>query len=290
MGIKDLGFEEVRKRAENFRKIAEEWSTTQQFNTGSAEAERFLEENSLAPIVGTICDQQITAEDAWNFPYWLSEQQKGKSFSAQFIHSLGKAKIEDLLGTYMEDKWPSGMGQSDLKKYLDNISNYIVNTCRLIADRYDNDPDNIFKEGKYIVPEVYFSLRVLPGIGPKKASMIARDFVKGEGAWYRGICKRLKGRGINFMVTEEHLSEVPIDVQVVKVFGRVMGEFKKTPPRERFLDYWPDIQNFAKLTFPDFPGKIDQVLWAVGREYCKERQPNCERCPLKGTPCDYGGS
>jgi len=66
-----------------------------------------------------------------------------------------------------------------------------------------------------------------------------------------------------------------------------MGEFRKTPSRERFIDYWPDIQNFAKVTFPDFLGRIDEIMWLVGRRYCDETQPNCKECPLKDIPCDY---
>lgn len=289
MGVKELGFDEIKRRVEKFRKIAENLSLYQEFNIGLPDAERFLEENPLAPIIGTICDQQITAEDAWTFPYWLSKQLNvnEKDFSARLIFDLGKNKINELLRSFMENKWPSGMKEKDRDKYLENISGYILNTCRIIIEKYANDPDSMFAKGEYNVPEIYFILRTLPGIGPKKASMIARDFVKAEGRWYDGIQRRLKNRGKEFRVEGTHLSEVPVDVHVVKVFGRIMGEFRDTPGREKFLDYWPDIQNFAKLAFPDFPGRIDGVLWLVGRKYCNERQPNCQECPLNDIPCNY---
>ena len=128
----------------------------------------------------------------------------------------------------------------------------------------------------------------MPGIGPKKASMVARDFVKGSSiSWYEGLSKRLKERGIDLEVTDSHLSSVPVDVHVVKVFVRMMGEFKYVPERKKFLYYYPDIQNFAKLSYPEFPGKVDDILWNVGRKYCDERQPNCRECPLKDLPCEY---
>ena len=285
MGIKALRFEGVKERADKFKKIAQSHSLIQEFSIES-EAEIFLKENSLAPIIGTICDQYITAEDAWVFPHWLSNRLSGE-FSARLIYNLGKREIKDLLRTFMENKWPSGMAGRDREKYLENISRYIIDTCKLIIEAYENDPDDMFKNGEFIVPEIYFILRTVPGIGPKKASMIARDFVKAKGAWYEGMRYRLKKKGVEFKIGGKHLSEVPVDVQVVKVFGRIMGEFKNTPPRERFLDYWPDIQNFAKLAFPDFPGKIDEVLWGVGRQYCHESQPNCKDCPLKNIPCEY---
>lgn len=74
MGIKELGFKEIRRCAERFRKIIEKSSSTQDFSIGLIEAEKFLEENSLAPVIGTICDQQIAAEYAWLFPYWLRRE------------------------------------------------------------------------------------------------------------------------------------------------------------------------------------------------------------------------
>jgi len=288
MGIKDLCFDKIKERAENFKRVAEKYPMSQ-FGI-EPKAERFIEENSLAPIIGTICDQEITAEDAWEFPYWLNEKLKlkGKSVSAKSICELSKEELKELLRDYMKNKWPSGMSKSRREKYLNNISRRIIHACKFIFTEYNNEPDNMFKKGIYIVPEIYFLLRVIPGIGPKKATMIARDFAKGEGPWYKGICRRLKGQGINFKVEGKHLSEVPVDIHVVKVFGRVMGEFKNTPKREKFLDYWPDIQNFAKLAFPDFPGKIDEILWSVGREYCHERNPNCKNCPLKDIPCEFG--
>ncbi|HIQ38751.1 MAG TPA: hypothetical protein EYH53_01945 [Methanothermococcus okinawensis] len=286
MGIKYLGFEEIKKRAENFRNIVEKYSPTQDFNI-DPEEKKFLEQNSLAPIIATICNQQITAEDAWRFPYWLNTQLNKKELSAEVIYQMGKDKVKDMLQHYMEDKWPSSMTEEDRKEYLERISSYIIKTCKIIIDKYGNNPDNMFKKGRYIAPEIYFILRVLPGIGPKKASMITKDFVKAEGVWYRGLKKRLKKQGINFEVERKNLCDVPVDVHVVKVYGRMMGEFKKIPTEKKFLNYWPDIQNFAKLTFPDFPGKIDEVLWTVGRDYCDENQPKCRDCPLRDVPCEY---
>lgn len=281
-----MDFEEFRRRVENFRNIAERYIPTQEFIIGQKE-EKFLEDNPLAPIIAVICNQQITAEYAWRFPYWLNEQLNGKEFSVEVICQLGKVKVKELLQHYMENKWPSFMKEIDREKYLEKVSSSIIRTCKIIRDRYENNPDNMFKKGKYTAPEIYFILRMLPGIGPKKASMMIKDFVKGEGAWYGGLKKRLSGRGIDFKVEGKNLCDVPVDVHVVKVYGRMMGEFSRTPSREKFLYYWPDIQNFARLVFPDFPGGIDEVLWRVGRDYCYENRSNCRDCPLRDVPCEY---
>lgn len=287
MGIKSLGYDEFKKRAKKLREIAISYRTIGQFDLGSREAEHFLKENPVAPIIGTICDQQITAEDAWIFPCWLNRKLGKGKLSAQSVQSIGASKIKELLGQFMESKWPSGMTKENRENYLENTSNRIIDACRLINEKFGNDPDSMFKEGKYTTPEIYFILRALPGIGPKKASMIARDFAKMEGWWYEGIKERLKEKGINFIVERKEMTEVPVDVHIIKVYGRLMGEFINTRQREKFLDYWPDIQNFAKIAFPEFPGRIDEIFWDVGRNICHERQPSCDNCPLKKIPCSY---
>jgi len=287
MGIKSLGFGEINRRAIRLREIAKWYPPRQAFSVDSV-ADKFLELNSLAPVIGTICDQQITAEDAWRFPLWLYDKLDRRDFTAESIYKLGQARIMKLLDTYMTDKWPSGMSPEDRKKYLQNVSSYIINACILIVDSFGNNPDNMFRLGHYNVPQIYFTLRNLPGIGAKKASMIARDFAMSVGSWFSGTSKRLKeDAGIVFEVSQKHLSEVPVDVHVVKVFGRMMGEFRRTPPRVDFLNYSPDIQNLAKLAFPEFPSKLDEILWAVGREYCDHTQPSCDECPLQDLPCAY---
>jgi endonuclease-3 len=287
MSVKSLGFGEINNRAIKLRQIATGYPVQQSFVVQSA-ADKFLESNPLAPIIAVICDQQITAEDAWEFPFWLYNQLGGGPFTASNIYKLGESVLKHYLQTYLGDKWPSGMSADDQGKYLNNISSYIVNACRLIANQLADNPDNMFKLGNYNIPQVYFILRSLPGVGAKKASMIARDFAMSAGSWFLGLSRRLKqDLGIVFKVNEKHFSEVPVDIQVVTVFGRVMGEFRKTPQRSTFPNYSPDIQNLAKLAFPQFPSKLDEILWAVGREYCDERNPICDACPLNNLPCEY---
>jgi endonuclease III len=182
------------------------------------------------------------------------------------------------------------MAEIDREKYLSDTSARLWETSKLVEAKYGNDPDGLFKQGNHTVPEIYFILRALPGIGSKKASMIARSFASHEGNWYLGVRKRLKRRGINLTISGKNLTEVPIDVHVVKVFGRLLGEFRDTPTREKFVDYVPDIQNFAKLVAADFPARLDDIFWEVGRTYCSERQPRCQDCPLRDVPCEYATS
>ena len=166
-----------------------------------------------------------------------------------------------------------------ISKYLNKISKSIIEACELIQEKYNGNPANMFSKNKYMAPEIYFILRQLPGVGPKKASMIVRDFVAKSGVFEIGG-KRLEVEG-------KELADVPVDIHVFNVFKRIMGEYQNEQYRPQ--DYWPDIQNFAKLTFPEFPAKLDYVFWSIGRKYCGENNPNCNECPLQDV-CEYAES
>lgn len=287
MSIKSLGYDEINNRVIKLREIAE-WYPPHQLFVINPKAAKFLESNPIAPLVAVICDQDIRAEYAWEFPFWLYQHVGIRNFDASNVYRLGPTILRNHLDTYMNGKWPSGMSLDKQIRYLDNISNYIINTCKLIDSKFNNDPDIMFKLGAYSVPQIYFILRSLPGFGAKKASMTARNFASSGDMWFRGLKKRLKKKlGIIVKVNMKHFSEVPVDIHAVKVYGRMMGEFKRTPPRQDFPNYSPDIQNLAKLVFPNFPSKLDIILWAVGREYCDERNPACQECPLHDLPCEY---
>jgi hypothetical protein len=77
----------------------------------------------------------------------------------------------------MRGKWDR-LRKKAREEWLQDISRYIVKTCELIAKKYNDDPDKLLlvSNGKLNPPLLYFIFRQLPGIGPKKASMLSRDF------------------------------------------------------------------------------------------------------------------
>jgi hypothetical protein len=133
-------------------------------------------------------------------------------------------------------------------------------------------------------------LRVIPGIGPKKASMITRDFVYRSlglvesNAWF----DQIKGRNPEFDVTHHHLIITPIDVHVVMVFSRLFGlkraNWRKLQGNPLLVQ---DVIVFSKLAFPDLPAKLDDFLWNVGRDWCDNDNPLCQECLLRDI-CDAG--
>jgi len=283
MGLKELGIDEIRKRAKRLREKVYSREKTIRLES---EKDRFCKENAIAPIIATICDQWINADDAFEFPLWLSKQLEG-DLSAELIMDAGEEKIRHLLEVFMADRWPSSMEKERRGEYLKSVPEWIIKTCKKIIERFDGNPDNMFKKGSYTPSELYFILRGLDGIAQKKASMIVRDFIEGITPWAIGLRERLKREGIDFKVEGVEHSSVPVDTHVVRVFCRIVGEDSGALKDEDILKYYPDIQYFAKMTCPEFPANVDGLLWEVGRKYCRAYRPNCRECPLRDLPCEY---
>jgi|GEM_PF-733160 len=244
----------------------------------------FLNRDPLAPIIATICDERISAKVAWELPLFLCEwlKQQRLDFKPSTICSLEKERLKNWFASHMQDKWPKRMSEEDREDWLEKISDSLIKTCERIWKEYNDDPDSIFivNNGKLTVPLVYLILRQFPGIGAKKASMIARDFGR-NCDWFESVKARLQKRGINLTITQVHFSEIPIDVHVRRVFRRLgfSGYFRGIGSQ--------DFQNLARIIHPKNPGLVDDFIWDLGREICKS-PPKCEECPLSSV-CEYRG-
>lgn len=256
---------------------------SQEENEQKKMVREFNRGDSLAPLIGTICDQEIDTDTAWSIPLHLSNWLKSRAmdFKASTIANLGESKIKNFLWDFMKDKWPSKMRKEKRKKWLENMSTWIIESCKKVRDSYENNLDNLFKimNGKLSPPLIYLSLRKFKGIGPKKASMVARDFALGMWDWYEGVKERLDREGVELDVKGAQLTDTPIDVHVKRVFKRVgLVQWEAMPSQ--------DYQNLVKLIYPEAPGAVDILVWNIGKEYCKNWNPNCSRCVLNNT-CDY---
>jgi endonuclease III len=244
--------------------------------------DELINKSSLALIIATICDQRIRSDIAWKIPCALYEWLRGQGldFRASVIYKhVGEERLREWFRDYMVHKWPKLMKKESREEWLKDIPRYIIKSCEKISEEYDDDPDSIFIAGgeQLSIPHIYLMLRQFPGIGPKKASMIARDFGSGS---CQLICliERLKGRGVNLKVTHTYFTEMPVDVHVRRVFKR-LGFSRYGSPQ--------DFQNLARIIYPENPGLVDLFIWNLGREVCKRDKPKCQECPLNNICDEY---
>ena len=236
---------------------------------------------------------------------WLGQQNL--SFDAGTIARLGKERIRSFLKEFMESRWPLGMRGEERVKWLDITSKWIVDACEYIAESF-GDVDQMFmvqREGRFVAltPQLVYTVLVqLPGVGSKKAAMIAKDFAIASklgiyNPMFEGLRKRMRRRGLTLLFKDEYFSEVPVDIHVARVFirlgllGRKASLYRgvldsEERLRQAILELTPYIQNIARIIYPELPGLVDIVLWDVGREHCKVHHPECAECPLNKA-CDY---
>jgi len=237
-----------------------------------------LAQNEFAPLICIICDEQVNSDDASNFPEWL--YGKVGKFD---LPTLLEINYEKMLEEYFKDKWPEGMKEDERQGYIKKISKAIREALKFFQ-KEGKSPVTLFENRPYTALEVYFTLRRIAGFGPKKASMTTRDFIyrslglSERHAWF----DQVKAKSPEFYVKEGNLIDMPIDVHVVKVFNRVFGRMfpGKGGWRGELPNHIQDILAFSKLAFPDLPVKLDYIFWSVGRDYCHERNPECEGCPI----------
>jgi endonuclease III len=279
--------DEILEKAKIIRKHVEEYLSKEPQETVFQGIEGFLYRDPLAYIIGAICDQQIKAEVAWSIPKALHDELKkrGLEFRTSIIYRLGEDEVRKLLKDCIKNirvkgKWGRLRGRAR-EKWLQDISLYIVKTCELIAKKYNDDPDKLLlvSNGKMNPPLLYFIFRQLPGIGPKKASMLARDFTWDKDSYLEGARERLRRQGVNLVVEQKYFTEIPVDVHILRVVGRIFEpEYTENQ----------DIQNLGRLIYPENPGLVDSYLWDFARKICinDRRKPKCSECPFTSI-CRY---
>jgi len=274
--------DEILEKAKIIRKHVEEYLSKEPQETVFQGIEGLLYRDPLAYIIGAICDQQIKAEVAWSIPKALHDELKkrGLEFKASVIYKLGEEEIRKWLENYMRGKW-GRLRKKAREEWLQDISRYIVKTCELIAKKYNDDPDKLLlvSNGKLNPPLLYFIFRQLPGIGPKKASMLSRDFTWDKDSYLEGARERLRAQGVNLVVEQKYFTEIPVDVHIKRVVERIFGqEYTENQ----------DIQNLGRLIYPENPGLVDSYLWDFARKICinDRRKPKCHECPFTSI-CRY---
>ena len=187
-------------------------------------------------------------------------------------------------------KWPSGIRDREKINYLNRIPRFLEKAIKHFVNA-NLDPIDMFENRSYEALEIYFILRGIPGIGPKKACMIARDFVydsRNIGKIMNPCFYQIKKKHPQFKVTRENLLDMPIDVQVTKVFLRIFGQkYTRRGWRNEILPNVQDLIAFSKLVFPDFPAKLDEIFWNIGRTFCDNRNPKCSECLIRKI-CEVG--
>ena len=125
--------------------------------TGDTQADKLLNSNGTALLIGMLLDQQVPMEWAFNGPATLK-----KRLGHLDPKKIAAMNIDDFLAVCCEKpavhRFPASMGRR------------IHELCGIIASQYKNKGDNLW-DGVTDAKVLTERLRVLPGFGEEKAQI-----------------------------------------------------------------------------------------------------------------------
>ena len=133
--------------------------------TGDPEADRLLEEEPLALLIGMLLDQQVPMEKAFRGPFDLKERLEGRLDAAEIA-----AMDPDELGSVFAQR-PA------LHRFPGAMAARTQDLCRLLVERFDAKAENVW-QGAMTGDELLANLMVLPGFGKQKAQIFVALLAK----------------------------------------------------------------------------------------------------------------
>ena len=133
--------------------------------TGVEAADRLINSDPLALLLGMLLDQQIPLEWAFMGPFRLSERL-GAELDAHDISDRDPDAFADLVRT-----------KPALHRFPSSMASRMQALCRHVADHYDGDAAAIWC-GASTGEELFGRLRDLPGYGDEKARILTAVLAK----------------------------------------------------------------------------------------------------------------
>lgn len=142
--------------------------------TGDADADRLLEQDPLALLIGMLLDQQVPMEWAFKGPATLRERLGG-TLDAREIAAMD---VDDFVAVCATKpaihRFPASMGKR------------IHELCAFLVEHYDGDAAKVWK-GVRSGDALYARLRELPGYGEEKSkifmAILAKRLGKAPAGW-----------------------------------------------------------------------------------------------------------
>lgn len=136
--------------------------------TGDDDADRLLEREPLALVIGMLLDQQVPMEWAFRGPATLRERLGGRLDATE----IAAMDVDDFVAVCAAKpaihRFPGSMGKR------------IHELCTVVVERYDGDAARIWK-GVRSADVLYARLRELPGYGEEKSKIFLAILAKRMG-------------------------------------------------------------------------------------------------------------
>jgi uncharacterized HhH-GPD family protein len=127
--------------------------------TGNDDADRLLEEDPLALLIGFELDQQVTLQKAFSGPYEL-RQRLGNKLDANKIAQMDPEKLDAIFRE-----------RPALHRFPGNMAKRVQDLCVALVRDYGGDAGRVWREAQN-GKDLEVRLLALPGIGEMKAKTL----------------------------------------------------------------------------------------------------------------------
>ena len=124
--------------------------------SGFDPADRLLEEDPLALLIGMVLDQQVPLERAFRSPYDLRERMGG----SLDVKAIANADPEALTAMFV--------GPPALHRFPGSMAKRVQELCRALVDDYGGQADRVWNEAADGA-DLFKRVKALPGFGDQKA-------------------------------------------------------------------------------------------------------------------------
>jgi uncharacterized HhH-GPD family protein len=135
--------------------------------TGDEDADRLLEEEPLALLLGMLLDQQVPMEWAFIGPYLLKERMGSLD-----AHTIAAMPEEEFLAI--------AKGPRAIHRFPGSMGRRVQAVCQMIVDEYGGDASRIWTDAGDGA-ELRTRLEALPGFGPEKSRIFIALLAKRMG-------------------------------------------------------------------------------------------------------------
>ncbi|MGA2666484.1 MAG: iron-sulfur cluster loop [Patescibacteria group bacterium] len=213
------------------------------FTTNNNQAEKLLNNLDKYPhafVLACVMDRQIPAERAWVIPYKISQELN--TFEITELLKLSKEQYIELFNNKKLHRFNTDMAENFFYALQD------------IKNKYKSNAANIWlgKPSSALLVKRFQEFR---GVGIKISTMAANILV----------------RDFKIEVKDKICIDVSPDVHLRRVFKRI-GFTKKENSEE--------LVYAARELHPDYPGIFDLSCWEIGHNWCRPKNPDCQKCYL----------
>lgn len=218
-------------------------------------ANRLIENDPNAFLVGVLFTQGVPAERAWAGPYLLGQRLgSGPELDRLDLAAVAAMDFEALAGLFA--------AKPALHRFKREMARYVQAAARRILEEYAGDASRMWSDAPS-ARELQERLAAFDGIGQKKAAMTVE----------------LLARHFGVRVSDPSGSDVAGDVHVRRVMYRT--GLSESDDAKAAIEA-------ARRVHPEHPGALDLACWLIGRHWCHPSGPNHEECRL-GHACPRVG-